>query len=224
MPRPADPGLRPAGRDGRRERGASALDAAAPAAMLAGDTQEELRHGPSHPAGKDLLAGIVLLLIAGAAALAIRTRRPGTRDGLRRFVSHRFNPLVVRFGMVGGRRSPWSFIEHVGRRSGTTYRTPVLPLRDGTRVFIPLPYGDDVQWALNVRAAGHSRLQRHATVLELDEPVVVSPHEVTPLPAWYRSLIARRGMQYLRLNVLRELPGSLDPDVADRAAEPAAAG
>jgi len=162
---------------------------------------------------------------AGLFALAARrarspgvpaAARPPSRapEWLRAFVTERFNPTVVRLGLVGGRRSPWCYVEHVGRHSGTVYRTPVLPVAVGSHVYIPLAYGVDVNWARNVRAAGHCRLQRHDQVLELDEPAVITAGEHPGIPAWYRAVPERRGSRYLRLHVLTTVPGRLDDATA----------
>ncbi len=164
-----------------------------------------------------------LFFVAAVAAFGAVVARTGlAHASLRQFVTRRFNPLVVRLGLVGGRRSPWAFVEHVGRRSGTTYRTPVLPVLAGDHVYVPLPYGPDAQWTQNVRAAGHCRLQRHDAILELDEPAVVPAADNLALPAWYRRLFGQRLYPYLRLHVLREQPGHLvqEPAAAISGTEP----
>jgi deazaflavin-dependent oxidoreductase (nitroreductase family) len=151
-----------------------------------------------------VLSGVVLVGVVRAL-----TSGGSLRDRSRDSVTRWFNPVVLRFGLVGGRRSPWALVEHVGRRSGAVYRTPVLPVATGDFVYIPLPYGE-TQWARNVRAAGHCRLQRHGVVLELDEPAVVPAGEMLALPAWYRRAFGNRLYSYLRLHVLCQAPGCLD--------------
>lgn len=42
-------------------------------------------------------------------------------------------------------------VEHVGRRSGRTYRNPVNAFRDGDHVTFALTYGRRVDWLRNVR-------------------------------------------------------------------------
>ena len=155
--------------------------------------------------------GVVVGLIgAGAAAGWLVRKRAMDPGWFRGFVTHRFNPLVTRFGLAGGRISPWATLEHVGRVSGTVYRTPVLPKVAGDHAWIPLPYGADVQWLRNVRTAGHCRMQVHGTTYDLDEPALVDPDERPNLPAVLRRRLAERGDQYLRLHVLASQPGSLD--------------
>jgi deazaflavin-dependent oxidoreductase (nitroreductase family) len=164
---------------------------------------------------------LVAAVVAGAFGI-IRSRRlvrhgapvrPPIRRGptwLRRFVTERFNPLVSRLGLVGGRRSPWAMLEHVGRSSGTVRRTPVLPQVVGPHMLIPLPYGRGVHWVRNVLAAGHCRVQLHEHVIELDEPQVLDPASVTELPDWRKLSVSGTPMEYLRLRVLGRRPGVLD--------------
>jgi deazaflavin-dependent oxidoreductase (nitroreductase family) len=129
---------------------------------------------------------------------------------LRRFVTERFDPLVSRLGLVGGARSPWAMLEHIGRTSGTVRRTPVLPQVVGSHMLIPLPYGRGVHWAQNVLAAGHCRVQLHEHVVELDEPQVLHPSEVTELPDWRKLSVSGVPMEFLRLRVFSRRPGTLD--------------
>jgi hypothetical protein len=156
---------------------------------------------------------------AAAGVVAAPPPAPSAPAWLRRFVTHRFNPAVVRLGLVGGRRSPWAYLEHVGRTTGVVYRTPVLPRIAGEYACVPLPYGMDVNWARNVRAAGHCRLQVRGTVYELDEPAVITAAEHPDLPEAFRGWLIRRGNRYLRLHLLSAAPGSLD--TAAQPAEPA---
>jgi len=159
-----------------------------------------------------VVAGVTLIVVAwrqsrlgdGAGRPSLATpMRP-----LRGFVARRFNPLVVRYGLVGGRRSPWALIEHVGRRSGTTYRTPILPRRVPDGFEIPLPYGADAQWVQNVRAAGHARLQVHETICELDSPEIVVAAETLSLTRYERWRGEKLGYRYLRVRSVDERPGT----------------
>lgn len=55
---------------------------------------------------------------------------------------------------------PWATVIHRGRKSGTTYRTPVAAMVRGSTMTIPLPYGDDTDWVKNLLAAGGGELVR----------------------------------------------------------------
>jgi deazaflavin-dependent oxidoreductase (nitroreductase family) len=150
---------------------------------------------------------LVLPSVAIGALLVARTNR---REGLRGFVTHRFNPLVMRLGLAGGRISPWAIVEHVGRTSGTTYRTPIYARAAGDHFFARLTYGRDVHWVKNILAAGHCRIQVHGTIFDLDEPAVIPANENPMVPPWARNALASR--TYLRLHVLSR--------VSDTATEP----
>ena len=156
--------------------------------------------------------------VVSASRLA-RDRGESLREVLgvdfRGFVTHRFNPLVMRLGLAGGRRSPWAIVEHVGRTSGKTYRTPILPRTAGDYAFVPLSYGSGVHWVNNVRTAGHCRIQLHETMLELDEPAIVGAGDNPTVPAPLRETLERTGRKYLRLHILQRAPGRFEPDRAE---------
>ncbi len=218
----------------------SRLLAVRPAVRPAPVEPTRLARDPRIPVIVALLAGVTAVVLvvailvrrrASAAAspapeaddavAAVVAAPPPVRTSpawLRRFVTHRFNPAVVRLGLVGGRWSPWAYLEHVGRTTGMAYRTPVLPRIAGDYACVPLPYGIDVSWARNVKAAGHCRLQVRGMVYELDEPAVITAAEHPDLPEAFRGWLIRRGNRYLRLHVLSATPGSLDGSA--RPAEP----
>lgn len=94
-------------------------------------------------------------------------------------VARRANPSMLR---VAAKVPPWVVVQHVGRRSGHAYRTPLVafaaraPIDPGdtavpgrpvvtrsdrdVHVYIPLPWGADTDWCRNVRAAGRFSLTR----------------------------------------------------------------
>ena len=168
---------------------------------------------------------IRLLALAGMAGAFIwfeRVRRGGELAGL---VTRRFNPLVMRFRLAGGQRSPWAILEHVGRTSRTTYHTPMsLVTGPGAdHVYVRLSYGAGVHWVKNVQAAGHCRIQLHEEILELDEPAVVRASENPLVPPAFRAALDRRGRTYLRLHVLDRAPGTF-VHPSEAAETPAATG
>lgn len=82
---------------------------------------------------------------------------------------------------------PFAVIHHVGRTSGKAYRTPVMAFAarpDGsaeTLVVSPLPWGSDVDWCRNIRAAGSYTLTRGGHDYLVDEVRVVSSDEAVRL-------------------------------------------
>ena len=88
------------------------------------------------------------------------------------------NPLAVRFGgwaPLNGR------LEHVGRKSGKPYRTPLTVFNaevDGKPgVAILLTYGPDRDWLKNLNAAGSARMQRHGKTFGVAHPQTVSKEQ-----------------------------------------------
>jgi hypothetical protein len=157
------------------------------------------------------LALIVAVAAASVAALVAAWRR-NPRMGTR-FMNDVANPRLVQRGLAGAGRSEIGTLEHVGRRSGTRHLTPVhpVPTADGFRIVVPL--GPESQWARNVIAAGHCRMQLHDTVYELDEPVLLAASEMPDarMPAAW--LLDRLGVEYLLLRRFAERPGTLEEAV-----------
>jgi deazaflavin-dependent oxidoreductase (nitroreductase family) len=152
---------------------------------------------------------VMAALGATVAAFAVAWRR-NPRMGTR-FTNDVLNPLVVGRGMAGVGRSELGTLEHFGRRSGTRRLTPIhpVPTGDGFRIVVPL--GPQSQWAQNVLAAGHCRLQLHDTVYDLDEPVLLAASEVPDIPTPAAKLMDRFGVQYLVLHRFAERAGQLEP-------------
>ena len=85
-----------------------------------------------------------------------------------------FNPIEIRRGVR-------PVLMHVGRSSGTTYRTPLdaHPVPDGY-VFIP-NYGPRSDWVKNVLAAGSADLRIDGEEIELGCPRLVRKGDVWSL-------------------------------------------
>ena len=83
-------------------------------------------------------------------------------------------------------------LEHVGRKSGKPYRTPlnVFPTDDG--VAILLTYGPDRDWLKNISATGHARMKRMGERIELADPRVVTKAEAAArVTGFWRPIFAR---------------------------------
>jgi hypothetical protein len=109
--------------------------------------------------------------------------------------TQRLNPYALK---VSSRVPPWVTLHHVGRSSGREYDTPVVafaarapidtrvakagdPVEIGEYrdilVLTPLPWGADVDWCRNVRAAGSYRLTRKGVDYRADQLRVVEADE-----------------------------------------------
>lgn len=81
------------------------------------------------------------------------------------------NPVMMRLAGHGS----LVVLEHVGRRTGTVRRTPLMAFRHGGTVTVALTYGPDVEWLRNVRAAGACRMLMSGRVLRLGPPRSLDP-------------------------------------------------
>ena len=112
------------------------------------------------------------------------------------------NPLLR--GLAG---HGW-FVEHVGRRSGRTFRTPLMAFRDGPTVTIALTYGPDVDWLRNVRAAGGARMHVGSRLVTLGAPETLTEQNgLSRMPSPVRQMLPVLGCHdFVSLPVLSERP------------------
>jgi len=93
-------------------------------------------------------------------------------QGIARMNRRLTNPLMRRFA---GRIPPLAIVEHTGRRSGQSYRTPIMafPAADGDGFVVALTYGKDVDWLHNIQAQGSCSLVYRGQRITLDDPRLV---------------------------------------------------
>jgi len=121
--------------------------------------------------------GIILLNIFVAQLVFSAVKRLQEQPFDQLTINKRYlNPLMLK---LAGRRSfPQAIIQHVGRKSGRSYATPVAvaPIEHGFA--IPLAYGTNVDWCRNILAAGGCTLQWHDATYNLVEPEIVAAASV----------------------------------------------
>jgi deazaflavin-dependent oxidoreductase (nitroreductase family) len=102
------------------------------------------------------------------------------------------NPLEMPFA---GWAPMFAIIEHVGRRSGKAYRTPVSAFDidvDGTPgIAVLLAYGPDCDWLKNLTAAAGGRITRKRKTFDITVPKVVSKAEAVKYVIDRRKSFAR---------------------------------
>jgi deazaflavin-dependent oxidoreductase (nitroreductase family) len=86
-------------------------------------------------------------------------------------------------------------LHHVGRRSGRSYRTPLMAFRRGDTWYVVLTYGPDRDWIKNLRAAGEGELVQRRRCYRVGNPRFVSESEAKPAMyafarAWSRTMNA----------------------------------
>jgi deazaflavin-dependent oxidoreductase (nitroreductase family) len=100
-------------------------------------------------------------------------------------------------------------LEHVGRRSGAVYHTPVRAFRRGDKVVVGLNFGRGSAWLKNIQAAGRCRMRVGGQQLELCDPKLVSGREgVTGMPWLFRLALryVARTEDCVELSLWRESP------------------
>ncbi len=121
------------------------------------------------------------------------------RDRLAQFNKHYLNPLTLSF--AGRPGVPWGIIQHIGRRTGNRYTTPVLVGPTYYAFYIPLPYGQTTDWARNVQEEGGGLVVYGGEAYRVIEPhIVIASEAAGAFPRWVQSLLAAAGTtNYLRV-------------------------
>ena len=122
------------------------------------------------------------------------------------FTKRVVNPLTRRFAD----RLPWfGLVRHVGRRSGTTYHTPLNVFRRGDGYVFALTYGPDVDWVRNVIAAGGCTMRTRGRAVRLVDPQLVHDPSGHLVPRPVRTFLGFvRVTDYLVTNVATRTRGS----------------
>src|ERR671936_2777445 len=131
--------------------------------------------------------------------MTIASRTPRQHHGLLS-AARPFNRLVLL--LAGTRFLPlYGVIEHRGRRSGQTFRTPVVvrPTSDG--FIVPMPWGERTDWYRNVKAAGECVIRWKGRDYPMVQPEVIdAAAAATAFGAFERVFISRLGIEHcLRL-------------------------
>jgi deazaflavin-dependent oxidoreductase (nitroreductase family) len=112
---------------------------------------------------------------------------------LARFNRHVTNPIQR---LWAGWIPAHGILEHVGRRSGSSYRTPLVvfsaTIGGQPGVAILLSYGPNRDWLKNITAAGGGRMQRYGKTFGVTDPRVVTKAEAAPhVTRGWRPIFAR---------------------------------
>ena len=127
------------------------------------------------------------------------------RSGWLTVMKHTINPVAIRAARRGS--GPFSLVEHVGRRSGQHYETPIIVAPVDAGFVAELTYGPKVAWYQNAQAAGGCVLRYHGrpfvidAISELDAAAGLRAYG-TPR-SWVLRLLRRR--DFLLLHVAGRL-------------------
>ncbi|OMC36524.1 peptidase [Mycobacterium sp. GA-1841] len=107
--------------------------------------------------------------------------------------------------------TPWlpnlGTLEHVGRKSGKRYRTPLLVFKTHDGYAVLIGYGLQTDWLKNVLAGGPTVLRKRGRTVALGNPRVVSKAEAATLVI-PRSRLLYRAFPYNEAAVLLTNVGS----------------
>jgi deazaflavin-dependent oxidoreductase (nitroreductase family) len=105
---------------------------------------------------------------------------------LARFNRHVTNPIQR---MWAGWAPTMGILEHVGRKSGTQFRTPLTVYSTDDGMVVLLGYGPNVDWLKNITAAGGGRIKRYGKTFSVHDPRVMPKEQAAPsVKGWMRPL------------------------------------
>jgi deazaflavin-dependent oxidoreductase (nitroreductase family) len=100
-------------------------------------------------------------------------------------------------------------VQHRGRRSGRTYRTPVSVFTTAGEYVIALIYGTDTDWVKNVMAARSCEVQVRGHRVRLVEPRIVHDETRQEVPRVVRPVLRLLGVtDFLHLTVPAAQPNA----------------
>ena len=124
----------------------------------------------------------VLVVIVVVFFVGMRTGSPFVRDMVRRLNRAWSNPYQMKTAGTPGAYA--SVIRHVGRTTGRSYETPVVPFLTDDGFVIALPYGSGTDWLKNVVASGSATIVHEGNTYLVDRPELVPVALAAPyLPA-----------------------------------------
>ncbi len=120
-----------------------------------------------------VVLGIVIVFFVG-----MRTKSKLVQNIVRRSNRALGNPYQMR---NAGRPGAYaSVIRHVGRKSGRSYETPVVPFGTPDGFVIALPYGPRTDWIKNVLATGSATIVTEGETWLVDRPELVPTAVAAP--------------------------------------------
>ena len=113
------------------------------------------------------------------------------------------NPFL---GPAFQRLPGFGYMEHRGRRSGRTYRTPILGFRRGDRLTFAVTYGPATDWVRNILEAGEGAFVRPGQRWHLSKPRFYRDPRREAVP-----LVVRPVLKLLRSADFLEVVSKLEP-------------
>jgi deazaflavin-dependent oxidoreductase (nitroreductase family) len=129
-----------------------------------------------------ITAVILLLAILLPPILLIRFRK-------RRVAAFNLAVTIRITSRFAARLSSFGILTHVGRKSGTVYRTPVNVFRAPEGFLIALTYGRESEWVRNVIVAGGCQLGTRCVQYQLSAPTIVHDPTLRRFPLFVRMML-----------------------------------
>jgi deazaflavin-dependent oxidoreductase (nitroreductase family) len=95
-----------------------------------------------------------------------------------RFNRHVTNPVALAAGQWAPMQGA---LEHTGRKSGKTYRTPLNIFDTDDGYVILIGYGTESSWVQNVLAVTPATVHKHGKSVAVHNPRIMSKAEAAPL-------------------------------------------
>lgn len=124
---------------------------------------------------------------------------PRRYESVRKFNCAILNPITKLFAG----HLFYSIVYHKGRRSGKEYSTPVFAAIRNEHIYIPLPYGANTDWMLNMQAKGKCDVKIRGKLYSSTNPEIVgATMALSVFPSIIRWAFERANAnQYLRLEI-----------------------
>jgi deazaflavin-dependent oxidoreductase (nitroreductase family) len=114
---------------------------------------------------------LAVSVIAVVYVIGISSGSSSARDVARRFHHGLGNRLQMRSAGTTG--SSASVVKHHGRRTGTSYETPVWAASTEDGFVIAIVYGSNTDWLKNVLASGAAAIVHEGDTYPVDRPEIV---------------------------------------------------
>jgi deazaflavin-dependent oxidoreductase (nitroreductase family) len=112
------------------------------------------------------VGAILIIAIAASGVLMMRFRKRWLAK-----INIAFTNRIT--SLFAGWLPGFGILTHVGRKSGSVYRTPINVFRAPSGFIIALTYSSQSEWVKNVLAAGGCELKTRGNKYHLSSPLVV---------------------------------------------------
>jgi deazaflavin-dependent oxidoreductase (nitroreductase family) len=156
-----------------------------------------------------LLVAVIALLVV--FLVGMRAKYPPVLTAVRRMNRAFWNPRAMETAGQPGATA--SVIRHVGRRSGTSYETPIGPIVTDGGFVVALPYGTTPDWLKNVLEAGSAVIVHEGITYQVDHPEVIPSEDAFAYvpSSEQRALRLFRVDQFLQVHKAETLDDAPEP-------------